>query len=214
MNLLIMGAPGVGKGTMSQFIVDYLKVIHVSTGDMLRSAIAEKSPVGLKAQEYMANGNLVPDEIIHDIIVERLSKDDIKQGFLFDGYPRTLEQAKDLTTILSELNMKIDAVINLDVADEVVVKRITGRRICPKCGNIHNIYFKAPKVEGICDECGAELTTRADDNEESLRVRLEAYHRQTQPVIDYYKQDGNVKDIDADKTPAEVFESIKAALGV
>lgn len=214
MNLLIMGAPGVGKGTMSQFIVDYLKVIHVSTGDMLRSAIAEKSPVGLKAQEYMANGNLVPDEIIHDIIVERLSKDDIKQGFLFDGYPRTLEQAKDLTTILSELNMKIDAVINLDVADEVVVKRITGRRICPKCGNIHNIYFKAPKVEGICDECGAELTTRADDNEESLRVRLEAYHRQTQPVIDYYKQDGNVKDIDADKIPAEVFESIKAALGV
>ena len=212
MNLLIIGAPGVGKGTMSEYIIKEYGVVHISTGDMLRAAIKDKTPVGLKAQEYMSAGKLVPDEIVHDIIVERLSKDDVKKGFLFDGYPRTLEQAKDLTRILNGLSMKIDAVINLDIADEVVVKRITGRRICMKCGNIHNIYFKAPKVEGVCDVCGEKLTTRADDNEESLKTRLSAYHSSTQPVIDYYEAEGIVKHIHADQKPEDEFNDIRKAL--
>ena len=212
MNLLIIGAPGVGKGTMSEYIIKEYGVVHISTGDMLRTAIKDKTSVGLKAQEYMSEGKLVPDEIIHDIIVDRLSKDDVKKGFLFDGYPRTLEQAEDLTKILKDLSMKIDAVINLDIADEVVVKRITGRRICMKCGNIHNIYFKAPKVEGVCDVCGEKLTTRADDNEESLKTRLSAYHSSTQPVIDYYEAMGIVKHIHADQKPEDEFNDIKKAL--
>lgn len=212
MNLLIIGAPGVGKGTMSEYIIDEYKVVHISTGDMLRAAIKNQTPVGLKAQEFMSQGKLVPDEIIHDIIVERLSNDDVKQGFLFDGYPRTLEQAKDLTKILESLSMKIDAVVNLDIDDQVVVQRITGRRICMKCGNIHNIYFKAPKVEGICDVCGETLTTRSDDNEESLKIRLSAYHTQTQPVIEYYEKDGVVKHINANQKPEDEFNDIKASL--
>lgn len=212
MNLLIIGAPGVGKGTMSEYIIKGYNVVHISTGDMLRAAIKEQTPVGLKAQEFMAGGKLVPDSIIHDIIVDRLSKDDVKQGFLFDGYPRTLEQAKDLSKILENLNMKIDAVVNLDIDDEIVVKRITGRRICMKCGNIHNIYFKAPKVEGVCDVCGEKLTTRSDDNEDSLKIRLNAYHSSTQPVIEYYEKDGIVKHINANQKPEDEFNDIKKSL--
>ena len=186
MNLLIIGAPGAGKGTMSELILDKFNLVHVSTGDMLRAAVKNGTPVGLKAQEYMNRGELVPDEVIHDIIVERLSQDDIEQGFLFDGYPRTKNQAVDLDEILKSLNKKIDCVINLNIEDEVLVKRITGRRLCPECGEIYNIYLKPSKKDGICDKCGSELIQRKDDNLESLKVRLSEYHKNTQPVIEYY----------------------------
>ena len=212
MNLLIVGAPGVGKGTMSRFLVAHYKLVHVSTGDMLRQAIADQTPVGLKAKEFMEKGQLVPDEVIHNIIVDRLSQDDIKRGFLFDGYPRTVAQAIDLADILKQLNMKIDAVLNLNVDDEVVIKRITGRRTCPKCGSIFNTYYSPSKVEGICDNCGASLTVRADDNEESLKVRLEEFHKNTSPVIDYYKKDGLVHDINADQDREEEFKDIQKVL--
>ena len=183
-----MGAPGTGKGTMSALIKDSYDVVHVSTGDMLRQAVAEKTAVGLKAQEYMNKGALVPDEIIHDIILERLAKDDIRKGFLFDGYPRTLEQAVDLDKILDTLDMKIDRVINLEVGDEILKDRITGRRTCKDCKEIYHIRNKAPKVEGICDVCGGELVQRKDDTLEALSTRLETYYASTRPVIEYYER--------------------------
>ncbi|MBQ6217538.1 MAG: adenylate kinase [Erysipelotrichaceae bacterium] len=212
MNLLIIGAPGAGKGTMSDLLIDNYHLVHVSTGDMLRAAVKAGTPVGLKAQEYMNKGALVPDEVIHDIIVERLSQDDVNDGFLFDGYPRTLAQAEDLDLILKQINKKIDRVINLDIEDEELIKRITGRRLCPTCGEIFNIYYKAPAKEGICDKCGAELIQRKDDNLESLTVRLEEYHKNTQPVIEYYEAADIVSHINAKQGVNEVYEDIKAAL--
>ena len=213
MNILIMGAPGTGKGTMSALIKEHYDVVHVSTGDMLRQAVAEKTEVGLKAQEYMNKGALVPDEVIHDIILERLAKDDIKKGFLFDGYPRTLEQAIDLDKILESLNMKIDHIIDLKVDDEILKDRITGRRTCKDCKEIYHIKNKPSKVEGVCDVCGGELIQRKDDTLEALSTRLEAYYASTKPVIEYYEKTGLVKTIDASKKAEEVFEYIKSVLG-
>ena len=212
MNLLINGAPGAGKGTMSELILKNIPLVHVSTGDMLRAAVKNGTPVGLKAQEYMNKGELVPDEVIHDIIVERLSQDDIDNGFLFDGYPRTGAQAVDLDAILNELGKKIDCVINLDIADEELIKRITGRRLCPNCGEIYNIYFFPPKEEGKCDKCGADLIQRKDDNLESLKVRLSEYHKNTQPVIEYYEAMDLVKQVDASRAIEEVFADVKSIL--
>ena len=212
MDLLIIGAPGPGKGTMSDLLINTYHLVHVSTGDMLRAAVKAGTPVGLKAQEYMNKGALVPDEVIHDIIVERLSQDDIKAGFLFDGYPRTIAQAQDLDQILKEIGLKIDAVINLNIEDDELIKRITGRRLCPTCGEIFNIYYKAPAKEGICDKCGAELITRKDDNLESLTVRLQEYHKNTQPVIEYYEKAGLVANVDAKQGVDEVFGDIRKLL--
>lgn len=212
MNLLIVGAPGVGKGTMSRFLVAHYKLVHVSTGDMLREAIKEKTPVGLKAQEYMSKGMLVPDEIIHDIIIERLSKNDINRGFLFDGYPRTLAQAIDLSNILNQLNKKIDGVLNLQLNDEIITKRITGRRTCPSCGSIFNVYYNKEKVDGVCDNCGSELVTREDDNLESLKSRLEEFYKNTKPVVEYYDKQNIVFNINADQDKEAEFKDIQKVL--
>ena len=212
MNLLIIGAPGVGKGTMSNILIEKQNLVHVSTGDMLRAAVKNQTPVGKLASQYMDAGKLVPDEVIHDIIVERLSQDDIKQGFLFDGYPRTLAQAIDLDKILQELNMKIDAVINLLIEDDVVVKRITGRRTCNNCGAIYNIYFGAPKTENVCDKCGSQLSMRKDDNIESLSKRLEEFHKNTQPVIEYYAKQNLVHDIQGDQAIDDGYSQIESVL--
>lgn len=212
MNLLIMGAPGAGKGSMSRRIVDKYKVVHVSTGDMLRAAIKEQTPVGKRAQEYVDNGLLVPDEVIHDIIVERLSQDDIKKGFLFDGYPRTYAQAVDLDGILKQLNLNIDKVIYLEIKDEVIAKRITGRRVCKDCDAIYHIDYKPSKVEGVCDVCGGELLQRKDDTLESLNIRLSEYHKNTEPVIDFYKKASLVANINSEQAREEVFADIEKAL--
>ena len=212
MNLLIIGAPGAGKGTMSDILIKNFDLVHISTGDMLREAVKNGTPVGKIAQGYMNAGALVPDEVIHDIIMERFSKDDLDNGFLFDGYPRTKAQAEDLSLILKQLNKKIDAVINLDISDEDLVKRITGRRLCPACGEIYNIYYKKPSKEGICDKCGAELIQRKDDNLESLETRLSEYHKNTQPLIEYYEEMDLVKNTDASKGVDVVFEEIRSFL--
>ena len=212
MNLLIIGAPGAGKGTVSESLINDYAITHISTGDMLRNAIKNNTPVGLKAKEYMDKGHLVPDEIIHNLIVERLSQDDVSKGFLFDGYPRTLNQAMDLSNILQELNIKIDCVINLDIKDEELIKRITGRRLCPKCGEIYNIYYSPSKSEGKCDKCGSELITRKDDNLESLVTRLEEYHKNTQPLIEYYQKMDLVKHICASKSIEDVYSDVTTIL--
>lgn len=212
MNLLIIGAPGTGKGTMSNKIIESYNVVHISTGDMLRESIANGRPIGLKAQEYMNAGKLVPDEIIHGIIVERLKENDIAQGFLMDGYPRTLDQAKDLTTILDECGKKIDLVINLNVDEEILKERITGRRLCKNCGEIYHIKNKPTKVENICDKCGHELSIRKDDTLESLTIRLDEYHNNTQPVIEYYKEQNLVVDVDASLAVDKVFEAVSTAI--
>lgn len=213
MNILIMGAPGTGKGTMSQLIKEHYDVVHVSTGDMLRQAVENKTTLGLKVQEYMSAGALVPDEVIHNIILERLAKDDIKKGFLFDGYPRTVKQAIDLDEILGKLNMNIDYIINLDVDVEILKERITGRRTCRNCKEIYHIKNMPPKVEGTCDLCGGELITREDDTLEALMKRLDEYYASTKPVIDYYEKTGLVHNIDGGRDANEVFEDIKAILG-
>ncbi len=212
MNLLIMGAPGTGKGTMSNKIVENYGVVHISTGDMLRASIAKGSPVGLEAQSYMNSGKLVPDSIIHDIIVERLKEKDIDGGFLMDGYPRTLEQAKDLSTILDEVGKKVDLVINLHVDEEILKERITGRRLCKKCGAIYHIKNKPSKVEGVCDECGSPLFVRKDDTLESLSTRLNEYHGNTEPVMDYYRSQNLVVEIDASQSEDAVFADIAKAI--
>ena len=212
MNLLIIGAPGAGKGTVSDRIIDDYELVHVSTGDMLREAVKNGTPVGLQAQGYMNRGELVPDEVIHDIIVERLSRDDVDAGFLFDGYPRTKNQAVDLDEILKQLDKKVDCVIDLDIDDEDLIKRITGRRLCPDCGEIYNIYYKPSLKEGICDKCGGTLIQRKDDNPDSLKVRLQEYHKNTQPVIEYYEEMDIVRHVDASKSKDEVYDDVKAIL--
>lgn len=213
MNLLIIGAPGTGKGTMSGLIVDKYHVVHVSTGDMLRDAVANKTEVGLKANEFMQKGELVPDSVIHDIITEWLSNADLSNGFLFDGYPRSRAQAEDLDAILKKLNMKIDHVINLELDEELLKSRITGRRICKNCKEIYHTVTKKPAVEGVCDKCGGELYQRKDDTLESLTTRLDAYHKSTEPVIEFYDKMNLVSSINADQSIDSVFDSIKAVVG-
>ena len=212
MYLLIMGAPGSGKGTMSEMICVEYDIAHISTGNLLREAARSGSPVGQKAQEYMSQGLLVPDDIIHDIIIEHLKANPAK-GFLMDGYPRTIEQAKDLDDICKSLDIKIDYVIVLDILDEVIEKRITGRRVCRDCGTIYHIDTKPARKEGVCDKCGGELYIRSDDTIESLRIRLKEYEKSTKPLIDYYKDRTAVIHIDGDGTPDKVFATIKEALG-
>ena len=213
MNLLIIGAPGTGKGTMSEKLIAEYGVVHISTGDMLRESVAAQTEVGLKAKSYMDAGKLVPDEVIHEIILERLGKNDIESGFLMDGYPRTLAQAEDLDVILNALNKKIDCVLNLELDKNVLIDRITGRRICPECKSVYHIKSMPPKSEGICDNCGASLITRKDDTVESLSVRLEAYHDSTKPVIEYYASKGLVHNINSDQKPEAVFADIQKVLG-
>lgn len=208
MNLLIIGAPGTGKGTMSDLLVKQFGIVHISTGDMLRESIAEGTVIGIKAQSYVASGKLVPDEVIHEIILERLSRGDIQNGFLMDGYPRTLAQAEDLDNILQQIHRKIDKVLNLNLAEDVLVSRISGRRTCSYCKAIYHIVNKPPRVEGVCDICGHNLVTRNDDTVESLKTRLEAYHKLTKPVIAYYERKNLVVNIDANQSVANVFADI------
>lgn len=187
MRLLIMGAPGAGKGTYAEGISKYYSIPHISTGDIFRQAMQEETPMGILAKSFIDKGNLVPDDVTNEIVKERLSKPDCLDGFLLDGYPRTLQQAQEFEKALKDLNLNLDAVINLVVDESLIVSRIINRRICPTCGKGYNTITLKPQKEGYCDVCGSELYQRKDDNEETVRSRLEVYNEQTKPLIKFYE---------------------------
>ncbi|SKA03061.1 adenylate kinase [Anaerorhabdus furcosa] len=212
MNILIMGPAGSGKGTMSEKILENYNIPHISTGDMLREAIKNETKLGLEAQTYMNEGKLVPDDLVIGLIAERLQQEDCQKGYLIDGFPRSLPQAKALEEITNKINKPIQMVINLTVDFDALAERVTGRRICKNCGAIYHIKSNPPKVEGICDVCGSPLAQRADDTVEQLRVRLNEHYKNTQPCLDYYKEKGLVVDINASQPIEMVYNDINCAL--
>lgn len=213
MNIFIMGAPGSGKGTFSSKIKEEYNLNHISTGDIFRANISQGTELGLQAKAYAEQGKLVPDEITNKMVKDYLATlSDKKNGYLLDGYPRTLDQAKAFEEMTDGTDLAVDVILAMDVPTDVLTRRITGRRICKDCGEIYNIYSKPTKVEGVCDRCGGELTQRKDDNEESLKVRLDEYSNNTEPVIDYYEKKNMVSHINADASMDEIWSSVKEAL--
>ena len=208
-----MGPPGAGKGTNAKRIASYYEIPHISTGDMFREAIKNKTPLGELANKYISEGLLVPDDVTIGLVKERLSKDDCKNGFLLDGFPRTMEQAKALTEIGSEISRPINYVINIVVPESILVDRISGRRVCKKCGAPYHIKNMKPRVDGVCDLCGSELVQRKDDNEETLKSRLHEYHNMTEPLIAYYKGLNVLEDVNGTKDIDELFKDFLEILG-
>lgn len=213
MNLVLMGLPGAGKGTQAEKIVNKYGIPHISTGDMFRAAMKEETELGLKAKSYMDKGELVPDEVTIGIVRERLSKEDCESGFLLDGFPRTVPQAEALEEILSDLNKKIDYVINIDVDQDILMERLTGRRICKNCGATYHLVFNPPAKENVCDRCGGELYQRADDNAETVQTRLEVNIKQSQPLLNFYESKGYLRNIDGQQDIKKVFADVDQLLG-
>ena len=213
MNIVFLGPPGAGKGTQAKKIAEKYGIPQISTGDMFREHLAKGTELGKKAKEYMDKGALVPDEIVLGMVEERLKQPDCEKGFILDGFPRTVPQAEALDKLLEKLGKKIDYAILIDVPDEELVKRLTGRRTCKKCGMMYHVMFKPPKEEGKCDVCGGELYQRADDNEETVRNRLKVYHEQTEPIIAYYEKKGVLHRIDGMGSIEEIFNRIVQLLG-
>lgn len=212
MNIVLMGLPGAGKGTQAERIVQEFGIPHISTGDMFRAAVKEQTPLGIEAKKYMDSGELVPDEVTIGIVKERLAQDDCANGFLLDGFPRTVPQAEALETSLDELGKKIDHVIHIEVAKEKLLARLTGRRICKGCGSSYHLVFNPATVADICDKCGGELEQRADDNEATVNNRLDVNIKQSQPLLNFYTERNLTRNIDGDQDIALVFEEIKALL--
>ena len=212
MNIILMGPPGAGKGAQSEKILSYLDIPHISTGDMFREAIKNQTELGKLAQSYTNAGKLVPDEVTIALVKERLSRDDCKNGYLLDGFPRTIPQAEALEVLAKEISRPVELVINITADKDELVKRISGRRVCPKCGNSYHVSFKKPKVDGVCDSCGSELIQRKDDTIESLNVRLDAYENQTKPLIDFYEKLGLSKEVNGLQDIDDVFKDIQKIL--
>lgn len=212
MKIIMLGAPGAGKGTQAIQIADKYGIPHISTGDIFRANIKGQTELGMEAKQYMDKGQLVPDELTVRILLDRVAKDDCKNGYVLDGFPRTIPQAEVLTDAVSKMNDKIDFAIDVEVPDENIIKRMSGRRACLKCGATYHIEHVPPKTEGICDACGSELVQREDDKPETVRERLNVYHAQTQPLIDYYKKQGILHEVDGTKDMQEVFADITAIL--
>ncbi|MCY7437201.1 adenylate kinase [Bacillus pumilus] len=213
MNLVLMGLPGAGKGTQAERIVDDYGIPHISTGDMFRAAMKEETQLGLEAKSFIDKGELVPDEVTIGIVRERLGKDDCEQGFLLDGFPRTVAQAEALEDILKDLGRTIDYVINIKVDKDALMERLTGRRICKNCGATYHLVFNPPAKENVCDKCGGELYQRADDNAETVSTRLEVNLKQTEPLLNFYSEKGYLANIDGAKHINDVYADIKDLLG-
>lgn len=213
MNLVLMGLPGAGKGTQAEKIVEKYGIPHISTGDMFRAAMKEGTELGLQAKSFMDKGELVPDEVTIGIVRERLSKEDCQKGFLLDGFPRTVPQAEALENLLVDLNREIDYVINIQVDKDILMERLTGRRICKDCGATYHLVFNPPHQEGICDRCGGELYQRADDNEETVQNRLDVNIKQSQPLLDFYESKGYLRPINGQQDIRKVLADIEQLLG-
>ncbi|MCD1293489.1 adenylate kinase [Methanocella sp. CWC-04] len=212
MQIVLFGPPGAGKGTQAKFLSEEYNIPHISTGDILRENVKNGTELGKKAKTYMDKGELVPDKLLIDLIKERLERPDTRKGFLLDGFPRTIPQAKALDVILDEINKKLDAVINIDVGTNELVRRLSGRRICKKCGASYHLMFNPSKTKDLCDLCGGELYQRDDDKEAAIKNRLEVYKNQTEPVLDYYKGQDLLIDVDGEKEIEDVTSEIRAAL--
>lgn len=208
MKIIMLGAPGAGKGTQAKRIAAQYGIPHISTGDIFRYNVKNATELGMKAKEYMDQGLLVPDELTLELIMDRFTQDDCKNGYVLDGFPRTIPQAEALTAALAKQDDAIDYAINVDVPDEAIVSRMSGRRACLSCGGTYHIVFNPSKKDGICDVCGGELVLRKDDSPETVQNRLLVYHEQTQPLIDYYKEQNILKEVDGTKEMEEVFRSI------
>ena len=212
MKIVMLGAPGAGKGTQAVNIAKEFNIPHISTGDIFRANIKNQTELGMKAKSYMDKGALVPDDITIGMLLDRIVDNDCRNGFVLDGFPRTIPQAESLKAALSLQDTRIDHAVDIEVPDEVITKRMGGRRSCPKCGGTYHIVFNPPKKEGICDNCGSELVQRADDKPETVLERLKTYHEQTQPLIDFYKNEGVLSVVDGTKKPDEVLADILGAL--
>ena len=213
MKIIMLGAPGAGKGTQAKLIAEKYNVPHISTGDIFRANIKNGTELGMEAKKYMDQGLLVPDELTVRILLDRVAQEDCRDGYVLDGFPRTIPQAEVLDGALAELGDRIDFAINVDVPDENIIRRMGGRRACLSCGATYHIEFIPPKSEGLCDACGKELVLRDDDKPETVKNRLEVYHKQTQPLIDYYQEKGILRSVDGTVPMEEVFAAITAILG-
>ncbi len=213
MKLILLGPPGAGKGTQAETIKEQYSLVHISTGDIFRKNMKENTALGIKAKEYVDKGQLVPDEITIAMVEDRLKEEDVKDGFLLDGFPRSVNQAEALDEMLMEMNTGIDKVINIQVDKSILVDRAVGRRICRDCGATYHIKYNAPQKQGICDKCGGELYQRADDVEETVAKRIDVYEKETMPLVEYYTGKGNIVTIKGDQAIDKVFEEIQRALG-
>jgi len=214
MRIVLLGAPGAGKGTQAKILIEKYGMPQISTGDLLRAAVAAGTPLGKEAKSYMDKGELVPDSVVLGMVEERLKQDDCKKGYILDGFPRNTAQAEALDKMLAALNMSLTAALSVDVPFEDLMKRLTGRRTCKSCGQMSNIYFKAPSKEGLCDKCGGALFQRDDDKEATIKKRLEVYSAQTEPLIGYYKNKGILKSVTGTGSIDEIFKKVTEALGL
>jgi adenylate kinase len=210
MKIILLGAPGAGKGTQAGILVREYSLVHISTGDMLRAAIKEGTETGLEAKQYMDKGELVPDKVVTQLVIDRMEKPDASGGIILDGFPRTTPQAGSLDSALEDKDQSIDVVLYLRVSEDVVIQRLTGRRICPQCGGNYHVTNMPPKKEGICDNCGESLIQREDDTLETVRNRLKVYQQSTRDLIEYYREKGLLREVDGDLPAEKLFKDIDA----
>lgn len=214
MRIVLLGAPGAGKGTQAKKLIDKYAIPQISTGDILRKAVADGTPLGKEAKSFMDKGELVPDSVVIGLIQERLKQDDTKKGYILDGFPRNTAQAETLDKMLKDMGMPLDSALSVDVPKDDLMKRLTGRRTCKKCQQMYNVYFSPAKKDGVCDKCGGELFQRDDDKEATIKKRLDVYEAQTAPLIDYYKKKGMLKSISGTGSIEDIFSKVCAALGL